>query len=143
MCKRLMTLALAGMLLNLLYAVPAAASAKQDKEAKRAEKVKQFIAKLGTGPEARVALKLRDQTQLKGYVSQTRADDFDLVDAHTGTSRTLSYAQVEKVKLMPALESLLKHEMTPARIFKRVAIGFGLFLTAVMVVCLASQRCQE
>ena len=35
-------------------------------------KVKEVINKLGTGENARVEVKLRDQTKLKGYVRITR-----------------------------------------------------------------------
>ncbi len=69
MLKRLLTLMLAALLAQLAHA-PAAAATKAEKEARLAEKVRAAVARLGTGREAVVELKLRDKTRLKGYVAE-------------------------------------------------------------------------
>ena len=69
------------------------AAPKSDDE-KRAEKVKTEILKLGTGPDARIKLKLRDKTKLEGYVSEANENDFTVVSSHNGTATTVAYPQV-------------------------------------------------
>jgi len=44
------------------------AKSKAEKEAARAIQVKANIAKLGSGPAARVTVKLRDKRKLAGYI---------------------------------------------------------------------------
>jgi hypothetical protein len=74
MFKRKLALMLAGALIFSLSATPMTlAKSKPEKEAEFAAKVKTGIAKLGTGPEARLTVKLRDKTKLAGYVSQIGA----------------------------------------------------------------------
>lgn len=98
MFKKLLSLALAGLLLNVVYATPASAKTKAEKEAEFAERVRAGIAKLGTGAEARVEVKLRDKRKLKGYVSEAGAESFTVVDEKTGAATQVAYPQVGKVK---------------------------------------------
>jgi preprotein translocase subunit SecF len=74
------------------------AGSKEEKETRFAEKVKEGISKLGTGADARVEVKLRDKTKLKGYVSEADADSFVVVDEKTNTISRMTYAQVKQVK---------------------------------------------
>ena len=62
------------------------------------DKVKTFVAKRGTGPKAKVTVKLKDNTKLKGYISQAGNDSFTLADSKTGQLRTLNYQDVAEVK---------------------------------------------
>lgn len=75
-----------------------AASSREEKEAKFAAEVKAAIMKLGTGPSARVELKLRDKRKLKGYVQQTDEDHFVVIDDRTGSATEVAYPQVKQVK---------------------------------------------
>ena len=68
------------------------------KEARFAAKVKTDIAKLGTGPAARVEVNLKDKTKLKGYVSEVSDGHFVVVDYKTGAATQVPYPQVKKVK---------------------------------------------
>src|SRR5436305_3447405 len=72
--KRLLTLALAGSLLNLFAAGPVCAETQAEKEARFALKVKAGVRKLGTGEKARIKVRLKDKTRVKGYVSATGED---------------------------------------------------------------------
>lgn len=96
MLKRLLTLALAALLALAAHA-PAAAATKAEKEARLAEKVRAGIARLGTGREAVVELKLRDKTRLKGYVSEAGPDSFTVVDA-AGKATRVAYPQVKQAR---------------------------------------------
>ena len=100
MLKKIVSLALAGSLMAAASARPVSAVTltKAEKEARFAEKVKAGITKLGTGTEARVEVKLRDKTKVKGYVSAAdSADSFTVTDPKTGASRTIAYSDVDKV----------------------------------------------
>jgi hypothetical protein len=63
-----------------------------------AEKVKTSVAKRGTGPKAKVNVKLKDNTKLKGYITQAGSDSFTVADSNTGQTRTLAYADVAEVR---------------------------------------------
>jgi hypothetical protein len=45
-----------------------------------------------------VEVKLRDNTKLKGYVSEARQDCFILVDAKTGVATQVAYPNVKQIK---------------------------------------------
>lgn len=127
MFKRVMALALVG-LLYVVGVVPAYAGSKEDKEARFAAKVKDGIRKLGTGPDARLEVKLKDKTKLKGYVSETADDSFVIVDEKTGTASRVTYPQVKKVKgnnLSTAAE---------------IALGVGVILLPIMIVVFLVSR---
>ena len=98
MSKRILSLALVGLLFSLAGPAPVYADSKAEKEARLAEKVKEGIGKLGTGTEARVEIKLRDKRKLKGYIGEAGEDGFSVVDAKTGTATRVPYPQVRQVK---------------------------------------------
>ncbi len=99
MYKRVLSFALAGLLLHCAGAfTPANAATKEEKRARFAEKVKAGVATLGAGEAARVRVKLRDKTKLEGYVAEAGATDFVVVDAKTGASTRVAYAQVKGVQ---------------------------------------------
>ena len=81
-----------------LVALPSFAKTKEEKAAEFAAKVKTEIAKLGTGPEARIEVKLRDKTKLKGYVSKIGAESFVIADAKTEAETEVAYPNVTQVK---------------------------------------------
>ncbi len=72
------------------------------------DKVKASVAKRGTGPKAKVTVKLKDQTKLKGYISNASGDSFTLSDSKTGQPRTLAYSDVAEVKKQGGLSLAAK-----------------------------------
>lgn len=98
MLKKFLSLALVGLLINMVSVSPVYAGSKEEKEARFAEKVKKGVLKLGTGTDARVEVKLRDKTKLKGYISEAGEDSFIVVDAKMGVATTVAYPQVKQVK---------------------------------------------
>ena len=96
MLKKICSVVLSALLLQAA-AVPAFAKSSAEKEAKRAEKVRTQIAKLGTGKDALVRLELRDKTKLEGYISEAGAESFVVTD-RTGKATTVGYPQVGKAK---------------------------------------------
>jgi hypothetical protein len=86
-------------LISLLAAAPPVwAKSKAEKEAQQAAKIKAAILQLGTGPDARVSLKLRDKTQVAGYIQTAGADSFVVADANTGAVTTVPYPSVTQVR---------------------------------------------
>ena len=124
MFKKVLCLALVGFLLSVAGLRPAYAGSKEEKATRFALKVKEGIAKLGTGTDARIEVKLRDKTKLKGYVSQAGEDSFVIVDEKTGATSTVTYPQVKQVKgnnLSTAAE---------------IALGVGIILLPIAIVVL-------
>ena len=96
MLKKLCAVMLSALLLQAA-AVPAFAGTKAEKEARRAEKVRTQIAKLGTGKDALVRIELRDKTKLEGYVSESGPETF-VVTSRAGVATTVAYPQVAKAR---------------------------------------------
>ena len=98
MLKKFLSLALVGLLINLVSVNPVYAGSKEEKQARSAEQVKRGVLKLGTGTDARVEVKLRDRTKLKGYISEAGEDSFTVIDAKMGVAATVAYPQVKQVR---------------------------------------------
>ena len=95
---RIAAVVMVAVLLSITCPSSALAGSSPEKEARFAQKVKSEIAKLGIGPEARVNLKLRDKTKLKGYISEVGDQSFAVVDDKTGSATTVAYPQVKQVQ---------------------------------------------
>ena len=96
MLKKICSVVLSALLLQAA-AVTGVAATKVEKEAKRAEKVRTQLARLGTGRDARIKLELRDKTKLEGFVSAAGADTFAVTD-RAGVATTVEYPQVKKAQ---------------------------------------------
>jgi ABC-type dipeptide/oligopeptide/nickel transport system permease component len=129
MFKKLFSLALASLLLNLMCAAPVTARRSQDTDAKRVAQVKAAVAKLGTGPKARLEVRLRDKAKLKGYVSETREDRFLIADTKTGALTEVIYSDVEKVT--PGI----KKGFSVTRVLLVTALSVGVVLGLSFLLC--------
>lgn len=98
MFRKVVTVLLVALVINLGGARLAYADAKEEKQARFAEKVKANVLKLGTGESARVKVKLRDQAKLEGYISEAGADSFTVTNRKTGVATTMAYSQVKSVQ---------------------------------------------
>jgi hypothetical protein len=65
--------------------------------AQPAEKIKAEVERRGAGAKSRVKVRMRDKTEVKGYISQVDTSYFQVTDEKTGKAMTLAYADVEKV----------------------------------------------
>jgi hypothetical protein len=127
MLKKFLSLALVGLLINLVSVSPVYAGSKEEKQARFAEQVKRGVLKLGTGTDARVEVKLRDKTKLKGYISEAGEDSFTVVDAKLGVATTVAYPQVKQVK---------GNNLSSGA---RIALAVGLAIASLIVVfCVAA-----
>jgi len=70
MFKKLLVLALTGILTSLLISIPAAAQSGAAQDPQQAERIKTTVTRLGTGKRVRVEVKLIDQSKMKGYVGE-------------------------------------------------------------------------
>jgi hypothetical protein len=95
--RRTLLLILSGILLWCPFGIESA-GAQTGNDGQVAEKVRDRVMKLGLGRDARVEVKLRDNSKLKGYVSAAEQDSFTVTDPKTGASRTVAYADASHVK---------------------------------------------
>ena len=63
-----------------------------------AEKARMEIQKRGVGEKSRVRIRLRDRTEVKGYISQIEETSFQVTDNKTGRASTITYDSVDRVK---------------------------------------------
>ena len=62
------------------------------------QQVRKKVEEIGAGSHTRVKVKLRDTTQLEGYIQQANNDSFTVFDNKTGTTDTVAYADAMSVK---------------------------------------------
>ncbi|HEX8069884.1 MAG TPA: hypothetical protein VF546_08035 [Pyrinomonadaceae bacterium] len=128
MNRKLLSLVLAWLLVYVGSAAPVAAQATAskaaDKEARKVERIRASILKLGTGEEARVRLKLRDGAKLEGYVSEATADSFVVKDRKTGATTAVTYPQVKKIQ---------GHNLSTGT---KIAIGVGILAAVALILVL-------
>ena len=98
MLRKLVTLSLVALVINLTGVRLVYADSKEEKQVRFAEKVKASVLKLGTGEAARVKVKLRDKTKLEGYVSVAGGENFTVTNPKTGVDTSVAYSQVKSVK---------------------------------------------
>jgi hypothetical protein len=98
MLKRFLLMALLVLITNLAVTPYVYASGNAEKEAEFAEKVKSEIAKIGVGTDARIKVKLKDGTKLKGCVSEIKDTEFSVTDAKTGKTIPVPYSHAKQVK---------------------------------------------
>jgi len=85
-----------GLSLLSLGLLPVGAQTAQESLA--ASKTRSHVYKLGVGPKARVEVRLRDNTRIKGYIADADQNSFTVKDEKTGAMQTLSYGDVGEVK---------------------------------------------
>lgn len=124
MLKRYLSLVIVGLLIHAVGAGPASASPQADKQDQLTAKVKADVAKRGVGEKAGVTVKLRDKTEVKGYVYQAGEDNFVVRNSRTGADTTVAYRDVTEVKAKG--------------ISKGAKIGIGVGIAAVVVVAVAA-----
>ena len=121
MLKKLISVSLVMLLLNLACMAPVYPASKEEKQVRFALKVKKNVLKFGTGQSARVKVKLHDKTKLQGYISAADKEQFTVTDA-TGMATTVTYPQVKSVQG--------NNLSTGAKI----AIGVGIAATVIFII---------
>ena len=100
MIRKCLSMVLVGLILGAgnLQIVLAQSSADNSAESHGVEKLKTEVYHFGLGEKAKIIVKMKDGTQLKGYISQAIADSFDLTDSKTKQFTTIPYQNVAEVK---------------------------------------------
>jgi hypothetical protein len=62
------------------------------------DKTRAKVERIGIGQDARVEVKLRDNTRVKGYISAASQDSFSVTDRKTGAVQTIAYSDAVEVK---------------------------------------------
>ena len=129
MKRKYLTFALVALLLQTLVGLPAAVAAKTqaEKDAQTLEQVKVKVARLGVGDKARVTVKFKDGTKLKGYISQAKDTEFIVRDRKTDMPSVVPYRDVARV------DSNRGHS-TARNVAIGTAIGVGSVLTVLGIL---------
>ena len=122
MFKKYLPIMLIVLVVNLLRSLPVIATTKEEEAAKFAEKVKANVIKLGTGKDAKVEVKLKDGTKIKGYIRQIYEDSFVVIDDKTGASTEILYPQTKQVKGNNLNTGI------------KIAIGVGIALAIILLI---------
>ena len=122
MFKKVCSAILSALLLQAA-AVTGVAATKAGKEAKRAEKVRTQLARLGTGSDARIKLELRDKTKLEGFLGEAGLNTFAVTDA-SGKTTNVEYSQVKKAQ---------GHNLSTGA---KIAIGVGIGAAVTLIIFL-------
>ncbi len=93
--KKVISLTLVVLLLQLFFIHPSLAGTKEENFV---EKVKTEIAKLKTGKDAKIKVKLKDGTKIKGYIAEANENQFVIMDSKTNQPVPVSYSQVKQAK---------------------------------------------
>ena len=97
MFRRTFAIMLSGIILLTAFGFqPARAQSLSEQQA--TEKIRTKVIKMGVGVNVRVEVKLKDNTQFKGYISDANQDSFTVVESKTGSSKTISYFDASAVK---------------------------------------------
>jgi len=62
------------------------------------QQIRSKVTEIGTGRDAKIEVTMRDRTKLKGYVDIVTTDSVSVVDSKTGSSQTVDFANVAKVR---------------------------------------------
>ena len=100
MFEKILSLALAVLLIGMITCVPASAQSQAGKNPQEVERVKAKVTKLGTGKQARVEVKLKDNTRLKGYIGEIAEEHFTLVDPKHGTLLRFRTSRSNRLKTL-------------------------------------------
>jgi len=82
----------------LMFNNVAVAQVTQPQDASQATKVKAEVHRRGVGEKSRVKVRLRNKTEVRGYISKIEDESFDVTERKTGQVKTIRYADVEKVQ---------------------------------------------
>jgi hypothetical protein len=129
MKRKYLAVALVALLLQSFTGLRAVAATKTQAgdEAQLSEQVKVKVARLGVGEKARVTVRFKDGTKLKGYISQVKDSEFVVRDRKTDAPSVVLYRDVAR------LDSNRGHS-TARNIAIGTAIGVGSVLTVLAIL---------
>jgi hypothetical protein len=126
MLRTLLSVFLIGLIVLGANSVPAIASQSND-DANAIEKVRLKVAKMGVGDKAKVTVRMKNGTKIKGFVSQASANEFTVRNNQTGDPTTIAYSDVLKVEANGG-------HSTARNLALGIGIGVGAFLLVLVAV---------
>lgn len=120
--KKILSFTIIALLMQMLFVNQTFATTK---EAKFIEKVKTGVTKLGTGPEAKIKVKLKDKTKIEGYITESNENQFVVMNSKTGQPVQVSYSNVKQVKG--------NNLSTGVKIIIGIAIVFAVILVVTVI----------
>jgi len=140
--KKIVMVVILGLLTNLIPFGQAVAQQKvQDNDSKHAEKIKKAVADAGPTLDREVIVKLKDNTDVRGFIRDI-ADDHFVVKSNSGALYSISYSQVEKFKANKR-DVGDRSFMTGPSSVKKVIGGFAIGIGVIVIACVVSRRCAE
>ena len=132
--RSVMAVAMVALLFQSVIGVPAAAAAaaaarktQAGDDAQLREQVKVKVARLGLGEQARVTVRFKDGSKLKGYISQAKDEEFIVRDRKTNVPTVVLFRDVARV------ESNRGHS-TARNVALGTVIGVGSVLTVLGIL---------
>lgn len=107
---------------------PIAAQENLSGQAKKVEKVREKVKKLGTGEQVKVKVKLNNETSYQGYISNSTEEAFVIVDKE-GKLNSIKYSDVKSIGG--------KNFSTGVKIAIGLGIGFGITLLIFNLIMLS------
>jgi hypothetical protein len=98
MVKRILAAILVGLVINLFCTTSVVVAQQTSSNTRATEEIKSKIVQIGTGPTARIEVRLTDGRKVRGYIGKIEEDHFVIVDESTGAATQIVYQQVQKVK---------------------------------------------
>jgi hypothetical protein len=133
MKRKYFIVALVALLLGSFNVMPAAVAAQKTElvsDAELLERVRVKVARLGVGERARVTVRFKDGSKLKGYIAQAKDAEFVVRDRKTDAPSIVLYRDVARI------ESNRGHS-TAKHVALSTAIGIGSIFT-VLAITIAS-----
>ena len=140
--KKIVLVVILGLLTNLIPLSTVIAQEKvQDKDSKHAEKIKNAVRDAGPTLDREVTVKLKDNTEIRGFIRDIAHDHF-VVQSNAGALSSISYIQVEKFKAKKR-DVGGRTFMTGPSSAKKVIAAFGIGLGVIVIACALSHRCEN
>ena len=98
MLKRVLAILLCGLLFETMLAADAwAIQPAGPVLSGQAARVRSAVERVGTGTDALVAVRLRDNSVVSGWISGVAQDRFQVTDPHTGVLSTVKFVDVSRL----------------------------------------------
>jgi hypothetical protein len=133
-------LVIAALLMNMTFCWPASAQQTSQNDLKRAQDIRRVILKTGTSLNKEIKVKLKDNREVRGFISEITDDHFVVNDASSGVPSSFTYDQVAKVKVR-SVGSERRDFTTGASVYKKVIGGFAIGVGVLVIACFASKKC--
>jgi hypothetical protein len=94
--KKIIAALCIALVVNLL--VCSTGYAMSDNSKNRTSKVRKGILSLGRGPDARIKVILHDNTEVRGFITQSDEEGFSVTNSETNQTSRIDYSQVKKAQ---------------------------------------------